>query len=125
MSDQNQENSIFSKFSKVDQIGIVVKNMDKILEHFKKTFGIDPSIVLKSSKKSAILKTGLFYLGDLQIELIQVIEGESIHSKFLKEYGEGLHHLVLFIDDLDTELAVLEKEGIRILDRGIVEGIKL
>jgi methylmalonyl-CoA/ethylmalonyl-CoA epimerase len=78
---------------------------------------------LESSRESASLKTGFLYLGEVQIELIQVISGETLHTKFLEERGEGLHHLGFFVDDLENELTELEKEGIKVLDRGTVQGI--
>ena len=54
--------------------------------------------------------------------MIQVVEGESVHSKFLEERGEGLHHLGFFVKDLEKELARLEKDGIKVLERGEVLG---
>ncbi len=120
-----EETPVFSKFSQIDQIGIVVKNMEKNLKFYKKLFGIEPFLTLESPTGSTIdsakLKIGLFQLGDVQLELIQVLEGETIHSEFLENKGEGLHHLGFIVEDIEEELVRLEKEGIKILERGIIQ----
>jgi len=110
-------------FSKVDQIGIVVKDMKATMKFYEKMFGIEPFPTVESAIDSAKLKIGLFQLGEIQVELIQVLEGETIHSKFLKKRGEGLHHLGFFVKDIEKDLARLEKEGVKVLERGTVLGI--
>jgi len=97
MVSNDKEKPLFSKFSKVDQIGIVVKDIETTMKFYEKMFGIEPFPTVESYVNSAKLKIGLFQLGEVQIELIQVVEGESIHSRFLEEKGEGLHHLGFFV----------------------------
>ena len=59
------------------------------------------------------MKIALAYSGPLEIELIQVLDGETPHTEFLRERGEGLHHLrFAIVDDLGGMLAELAKEGI-------------
>jgi methylmalonyl-CoA/ethylmalonyl-CoA epimerase len=122
MVSNDKEKPLFSKFSKVDQIGIVVKDIETTMKFYEKMFGIEPFPTVESYVNSAKLKIVLFQLGEVQIELIQVVEGESIHSRFLEEKGEGLHHLGFFVKDIEKELARLEKEGIKVLEMGEVLG---
>jgi len=125
MAKGSSEEPVFSKFSKVDQIGIVVKDMEKYKKFYEKVFGVEPFPTVESVINSAKLKIVLFELGEAEIELIQVLEGESIHSRFLEKRGEGLHHLGFFVKDIEKELAMLEKEGIRVLERGkVLETVK-
>ena len=111
---------LFSKFPQVDQIGIVVKDMDTSVKFYEQMFG-PPFLTLVSDTNKAKLKISLFQIGDIQFELIEVLEGESVHSKFLREKGEGLHHVGFIVEDLEEELTRLEKEGITVLERGIVQ----
>jgi len=122
MAKGSSEEPVFSKFSKVDQIGIVVRDVEKYMKFYEKVFGVEPFPTVESAINSAKLKIVLFELEEVEIELIQVLEGESIHSKFLEERGEGLHHLGFFVKDIEKELAKLEKEGIKVLERGEVLG---
>jgi len=119
MVDSSEEKPVFSK---IDQIGIVVKDVEGTMKFYEKLFGIETIPTVEVKIDSAKLKIGLFQLGEVQIELIQVLEGESVHSRFLKERGEGLHHLAFFVEDVEKELAKLGKEGIKVLERGGVPG---
>ena len=65
--------------------------MEATMKLYEKMFGIEPFLTLESAINSAKLKIGLFQLGEIQMELIQVLEGETIHAKFLEKRGEGLH----------------------------------
>ena len=123
MVNDDEEKPLFSKSSKVDQIGIVVRDMEVTMKFYEKMFGIEPFPTVESAIDSAKLKIGLFQLGEVQIELIQVLKGETIHSKFVEKRGEGLHHLGFFVEDIEKELARLEKEGIKVLERGSVLGV--
>ena len=111
---------LFSKFPQVDQIGIVVKDMDRSVKFYEQMFG-PPFLTLESDTNKAKLKICLFQVGEIQFELIEVLEGESVHSKFLRKKGEGLHHVGFIVEDLEDELTRLDKEGITVLERGIVQ----
>lgn len=110
-------------FSKVDQIGIVVKDLEKTLKFCERIFGVKSFSTMERDLGYAKLKTGFFWLGNVQIELIQVVEGKTLHSKFLEEKGEGIHHLAVFVKDIEKELDNLKKKGIEVLERGEVLGV--
>ena len=60
------------------------------------------------------------YVGDMQLELIQPVKGESIYTDFLDRTGGGLHHLCWEVDDLD---AALERAaGIEVVQTGDMAG---
>lgn len=44
------------------------------------------------------------YVGDLQLELIQPVTGDSLYAEFLAERGPGLHHACWYVDDLAATL---------------------
>lgn len=44
------------------------------------------------------------YVGDLQLELIQPVTGDSLYAEFLAERGPGLHHACWYVDDLAETL---------------------
>lgn len=98
-----------SVFSRVDQIGIVVEDLEKTMKFYKKFFGAKSFSTIEHGLGYVKLKIGLFWLGNVQIELIQVIEGKSIHSKFLEDKGGGVHHLGFFVKDIDKKLNNLKK----------------
>jgi catechol 2,3-dioxygenase-like lactoylglutathione lyase family enzyme len=110
-------------FSKVDQIGVVVRNVEKTAKFYEKLLKQEPLPPIEFETGNVKLKIVFFQLGEVQLELIQVLEGENIHTKFLREKGEGLHHLGFFVKNLEEELAALKKEGLEILWRGEALGV--
>ncbi|MGQ9641402.1 MAG: VOC family protein [Candidatus Bathycorpusculaceae bacterium] len=110
-------------FSKVDQIGVVVRDVEKTAKFYEKLLKQEPLPPIEFETGNVKLKIIFFQLGEVQLELIQVLEGKNIHTKFLKERGEGLHHLGFFVKDLEEELSVLKKEGIEVLWRGEALGV--
>ena len=66
----------------VDQIGIVVKDIDKIIETWSSMFGIGPWTFRETAGSDAKgrswkVRLAFAYLGPLQIELIQPVEGRT------------------------------------------------
>ena len=61
----------------------------------------------------------LSYAGDLQLELIAPVRGESVYSEFLDRTGAGLHHICIEADDLDRALAECNAD---VVQRGVLPG---
>jgi hypothetical protein len=57
------------------------------------------------------LELGFARSGNVQIELLQPVEGDGIHVEFLRDHGPGAHHLGFMVDDLDAELAAAAADG--------------
>jgi methylmalonyl-CoA/ethylmalonyl-CoA epimerase len=110
------------KLPPVEQIGIVVRDLDRAIEYYTSTFGWGPfevhsaeikGVVYRGQPTGCKLRLAMARSGSIEIELIQVLEGETPHTEFLREKGEGLHHLRFRVDDLDGILAEWAKQGIK------------
>jgi methylmalonyl-CoA/ethylmalonyl-CoA epimerase len=123
------------KVSELYQVGIVVQDLEKSMEHYQNTFGIGPWGILNidSSMFSEMtyhgrpvqhsFKAALAMLGPMQLELIQPLEGDNIFSDFLKEHGEGVHHLGhVRVNNMAEAIQTLEKEGFSCLQSGRTTG---
>jgi catechol 2,3-dioxygenase-like lactoylglutathione lyase family enzyme len=60
----------------------------------------------------------LAYAGDLQLELIEPVSGQSVHTEFLAARGPGLHHVCFAVDDLAAACARAEAAGVPVLQTG-------
>jgi catechol 2,3-dioxygenase-like lactoylglutathione lyase family enzyme len=118
-----------SPFSKVNQIGVVVRDMDRAVEYYQ-SLGIGPFeplqnviFVYKEVLGKAIdpdsikLKIRIAKVGPVDLELIQPIEGESLWKEFLETRGEGINHLGFLVEDIDKEEAKLVAKGFTVLYR--------
>lgn len=108
------------KLEAVNQLGIVVRDCEKVAKYWESMFGIGPWTFATNTGKDTEgnpleVKLGFAYMGDLELELIEVVKGKILHSEFLNEHGEGLHHLGCFVDDVDGSVADLEKQGVDVM----------
>ena len=108
------------QLSTVDQVSIAVKDIDKVVESWSSMFGIGPwtyTDIGGTDAKGRPWKARLAfaYLGPLQIELVQPVEGRIFQSRFLDTFGEGLHHLGFYVDDVDGEASNLVAQGAKLL----------
>jgi methylmalonyl-CoA/ethylmalonyl-CoA epimerase len=117
------------KLPPIEQIGIVVNDVDRTIEYYGSVFGLGPfdvrevelkGFTYKHRQCDCRLKVAFARSGPVEIELIQVLEGETPHGDFLREKGEGLQHLRFMVDDCAGMLAELAKEGIEpVWHRGV------
>jgi catechol 2,3-dioxygenase-like lactoylglutathione lyase family enzyme len=108
------------KLPPIDQIGIVVRDMRKAVEHYETLLGLGPWTVYESSpdkylfkgKPAAMrLRQGKAMLGGIEMELIQPLAGESPFHEFLAAQGEGLHHLAFHTDDFEGRIQQFQAAG--------------
>ncbi len=104
------------------QVGFVVRNTDKVLEYYEKTLGIghfDTAVMAAAiDGGKAKMKISVAPLSGIQFELIEPLEGDRIHSDFLKQGREGLHHLGFSVKRLDEKIKELQGKGIKVLEKG-------
>jgi methylmalonyl-CoA/ethylmalonyl-CoA epimerase len=105
---------------KLCQIGIVVKSVDETIKYFQEQFGFGPFEVRYVDYSDATYmgnkagyrgKRGFFHLGPIEIELVELIDGQTIHEDFMKQHGEGLHHIGFEVKDLTAAKKNAEKAG--------------
>ena len=104
---------------RVNHLAIAVRDLDAGLAFFERFFpvtrgrpahvGYDPSFRLTN-----------FHVGHYKIELIAPNPGADpgFLDRFFAKRGEGFHHISLDVDRLEPVLAALERDGVRIADRG-------
>ncbi len=113
----------------VGQIGVVVKDLDKAMKYYTETFGMGPwkvvqldfpEVEVRGKKHPWKVKVAFTSLGPVEFELIDVVEGRSIHSEFLDEGREGLHHLGFFVTAEEKERIIQDaaKAGIGVIQGG-------
>ena len=108
----------------VGQIGVVVENVDRAIAFYQSTFGLGPFDVRemgapnvwdRGEEKPIKARLAFTTLGEVQLELIQILEGDSFHLEFLREHGEGIHHLGFFVKDFQAKLEQAKAMGFKVL----------
>ncbi len=102
----------------IDQVSYVVTDMAESLPRYEALFGPFkigetplPDCTVRRVQADVKLKIAVNSSGPLEIELIQVLEGQTTHSEHLKKHGEGLHHVRFRVAQIDAKLKELESAG--------------
>jgi len=98
---------------KVDHIGIAVKDLQDTLNLYKKI--LENTELAIEEVPSEKVRVAMIPLGDTSIELLEPMSDESPIAKFIKEKGEGIHHIAIAVEDIKASIGKLSAEGLRIL----------
>lgn len=102
----------------IDQVGYVVADLDSSLPRYEALFGpfqvgevaIDGAR-FRGCEIDCRLKIATHDEGPVEIELIQVLAGETPHTEHLRRHGEGPQHVRFRITDIEAKMAELEAAG--------------
>ncbi|HUW90678.1 MAG TPA: VOC family protein [Candidatus Nanopelagicaceae bacterium] len=95
------------KLDKFDQIGIVVNNIEKSAQMYRKLFNfkgniniVEQSATVTYKGKEVIfnMKKIMQFFGGKQFEIVEVVDatGPNLYSDFIAEGNTGLHHLGIY-----------------------------
>jgi hypothetical protein len=70
------------------------------------------------------MQLALAQVDSMMWELIEPLEGESIYAEFLREKGEGLHHVISTTGDFDQAITSFQRQGINVLQSGRWHSVK-
>lgn len=117
-------------FNKVIQVALVVINVDETVRIYADKYGIGPwsiyefndnnvtEMALDGENTGFKMRIALTNIGDVRIELIQPLDNKTIYAKFLKDHGEGLHHIAYDVDNFKKTREFFKERGIKINQEG-------
>lgn len=88
-------------------VGMVVNDLDRTRAGLSVSLGVGPAFPFEGVFPNAVLangETGLWLkgafvsIGNTALEIIEPMDECSPHAGFLRERGEGLHHLAYWVD---------------------------
>ena len=124
VSDTGEEKlSFFDKG--IAQVAIIVPNLEEAVENYWKLFGVGDwhfytygkPLVKRMSYQGQPseykMRVALSYLGPMRIELIEMVEGDTVYADFVKEHGYGVHHFGVLVENMGEAIAEAEAAGLR------------
>ena len=117
----------------IDQLGYVYRDIQKQAKILEEKLELLPFAFLENKPtpylyrgKESIVQTmiGFSRTLNVQIELIQVLEGECIFKEFIDSGREGLHHFGVYVDDVDQVLNDYLEKGYQIVHQGLTAGVR-
>lgn len=98
----------------VSHVGIAVRDLDSAIKSYEILTGAQNSAI--ENVESEKVKVAMFSSGGGRIELLAATSEDSPISKFINNRGEGLHHICIYVDDIESKLRELKEAGIKVID---------
>jgi len=111
--------------SRFDQIGVAVRDVERAARFMKENFGIEfltfqmprAKAYLRGKEVEFITKIGIARVGALDLELMEIVEGDHIVKEYLDQHGPGLHHLGIYVDDLHAAVDRWSEAGGKLIQK--------
>lgn len=122
-------------FKKVLQIAMVVKDCDAAVKTWADNYGIGPwkiyefnpntvnDMIIRGEKVDYAMRLALCDIGGVQWELIEPKDDKSIYAEFLRDKGEGLHHVAFGTEDYQRTVQFYKDKGLPVLQGGEWAGL--
>ena len=101
----------------IAQVAIIVPNLEEAVENYWKLFGIGDwhfytygkplvkRMTYHGNPSEYKMRVALSYFGPMRVELIEILEGDTVYADFVAEHGEGKYQF--YIDKLDKKYGEL------------------
>ena len=103
------------KVTKLDHVGIAVKQMEEALAFYRDVLGIPPSgeEVIEEQK----VRVAFLPVGDTELELLESTTPDGPVARFIEKRGEGIQHIALRVESIEDALQELREKGYRLIDQ--------
>ncbi|MDP9210720.1 MAG: methylmalonyl-CoA epimerase [Thermoproteota archaeon] len=98
---------------RVDHVAIAVNSVSEALKNYEKILKIDKIDIEEVPTER--VKVAILKLEDTRIELMEPTADDSPIKKFLTERGEGIHHIAITADDIESDVERAIASGTRMI----------
>ncbi len=108
------------EITRIDHIGIAVQSLESALKLYRDAFGMNVKGIEQLDDRH--LKVAFIEVGESCIELLEPTSEASTIHKHLEKRGEGIHHIALHVEDIDSSILHLQQQGYRLLSEEAQRG---
>lgn len=100
--------------TKIDHIGIAVKNLDETLKFYEDVMGI--KCTSKEEVEEQKVRVAFLPIGDSEVELLESTTEDGPIARFIEKKGEGIQHIAFKVDNIEEAIKDLQEKGVRLID---------
>src|SRR3954471_8467204 len=108
--------------ARIDHIGVAVSDLDAALQLYGGD--LDLAEVHRETVDAQGVEAVLLDVGENHVELLRPLAPDTPVGRFLARNGPGLHHVAYQVADVDSALAALREQGVRLIDETPRTGIR-
>lgn len=110
-----------SLLTRIDHIGLVVRDLDTALQTYCTQLGM--GLLERRDIPEQMVEVAFLDAGNGTLELLAPTDTESGTARFLQNRGEGTHHVCFEVDDIEAALAALHGQGLQLVDERPRQGV--
>ena len=99
----------------IEHVGIAVDSLDGLSNVFSDILGLD--CIGNEEVKDQKVITDIYTTGGGKLEFLTPTDPDSPIARFIDKKGEGIHHIALLVDHLQSALDYLKDQGIQFIDK--------
>lgn len=107
-------------FGEIHHIAYVYENVEEVVKKFKDLFGIEKF----NRIDMGVVKVARSKIGNLQIDLLEPKDKNSIFYTFLSNGNFGLHHIGFLVENIDEKIKEWDAKGIKQVLGGTISTVK-
>jgi len=105
--------------TRIDHVGIAVRDLDASIEFYESTFGL--TVAGRETNEAQGVREAMLFVtegpaGSSYVQLLEPLAEDTPVGKFLAAKGEGVHHIGYGVVDVASALEQLRADGIRLVD---------
>ncbi|MCC6628686.1 MAG: VOC family protein [Chloroflexi bacterium] len=120
----------------IDQVAVVTRDIEATVRAYWERFGIGPwgfrtfdrasvrELTYRGQPADYAMRCAFAKCGDIQFEIIQSLRGPNIYDEFLTKHDAGLHHVGVFVPDVQAAVADLTRRGYAVIQTGYGTGVE-
>ena len=98
--------------NKISHIGLAVESLAEACTFFREKF----DLVASEQESFGELIFSFIPLGGTDLELLQSTDSDGTIAKFIRNKGEGIHHICFEVEDIQAELDRLKDKGVKLIN---------
>ncbi len=98
---------------KIDHIGIAVKDLESAMGLYRK-LGFEIKEIEEVEEQK--VRVAMIPVGESKIELIEATSDDSAVAKFIEKKGEGIHHIAVNVESIESALENAKSKGLQLID---------
>ena len=108
--------------TKIEHIGVVVRDLDDSLKKFTNLLDLKVKEIEEKNLEGHNVRVAFLPIGAANIELVTTTSQTGLVGDFLREKGEGVHHIAIEVEDIYGEFERLRAQGVEFVWGKIVDG---
>ncbi len=100
--------------TQIEHIGIAVRALTEAIPVYEELLGTKCYAIEEVDDQK--VKTAFFRVGETKIELLESTTPDGPVARFIEKRGEGIHHIALAVENVQSSIDALASAGFRMID---------